>query len=129
MARPISTSSRRRASPWSDPIYRPAFLIKHGAQALICDEYGGGYALWRPGDPPIDGVPLTLAADTTSVARELLRQVIADAGGHVLFEALTTNRRWAIDIACDAGLRFPGGPLFCRGAAGCQKLCRLRVPL
>ena len=95
------------------------FLLEQGARGLVLESGPSrGYVLFREGDPPVDGVPMMLAATDVDTARSLLWQTLAEAPGDVLIPALAPSRQWAFEIALAARLRLmPGGPFFVRGVA------------
>jgi GNAT superfamily N-acetyltransferase len=95
------------------------FLLEQDARGHVKDSGSSrGYVLFRNGDPPIDGVPLMLAATDLDTARSLLWQTLAEATSDVLVPALTPSRQWAFEVTLSARLRLmPGGPFFSRGTA------------
>lgn len=68
-----------------------------------------------------DGSPLTLAATTTTVARELLMACLASGGGPddlPVVRNLTGEQRWAFDVVRTLGLDLRlAGPVIVRGMA------------
>lgn len=92
-------------------------LISDGARGLVTQSQSGrGYVVFRDGLPPVDGVPLALAATDPQSAQDLLWAAIAEANSTVILGSLTSNRQWAIHVALRAGLRLmPGGALYLRG--------------
>lgn len=92
-------------------------LLRQDARAWVLESRSGrGYAIARTGDPPIDGIPITVVATEIDTARSLLWQTLSEAAADTCIEALMPNRQWAFDVAFQAHLRFmPGGPFFTRG--------------
>jgi GNAT superfamily N-acetyltransferase len=95
-------------------------LLLQGVSGLVAEtRTGRGYALYRDGEPPVDGVPMLLTATDVATARALLWQVLRDSDAAVHLDGLTPSREWAVDIAITARLQLrPGGALFTRGFSG-----------
>jgi hypothetical protein len=87
-------------------------LLEMGADLLIAE--GRGFAVIR------DGALRLLAGLDEAGAADVLRAVLARAGGWIAVEFITARQAWAVPVCLDAGLelRVEGGGVFLGGDTG-----------
>lgn len=91
-------------------------LMMSGARLFIAeDKRASGYAYAHP-----NGAPLTVAASTTALARELLFACLASGEGQLapVVRNITGEQRWAFDVVRSLGMDLHiAGPVIVRGMA------------
>lgn len=91
-------------------------LLLHGARLFVAeDRTARGYAYCHP-----NGSPLTVAASTTTLARELLFACLASADGDypAAVRNITSEQRWAFDVVRRLRMDLHiAGPVIVRGMA------------